>query len=204
MTTLSKRELIDRSIEGIFALLYEIARTPASYVGNERIIEALKSQGNLCTLVMESEIQGKPLRIQPISLNTLKKRLSDNGPDRDFALLDKLRVHAQQAILGVNDKQAEPKKRSLNGLEDQIADLEESVASLHAVNMVLVQALEVNRRDLISLLSMTNAGLRQSKTQKAIDRIIKILSINPAPFDDVTILSMHKHLQVVPNGKTNR
>ncbi|MGX1173977.1 hypothetical protein [Pseudomonas sp. R151218B TE3479] len=204
MTTLSKRELIDRSIEGIFALLYEIARTPASYVGNEQILEALKSQGNLCTLDMESEIQGKPLRIQPISLNTLKKRLSDNGPDRDFALLDKLRVHAQQAILGVNDKQAEPKKRSLKGLEDQIADLEASVASLHAVNMVLVQALEVNRRDLISLLSMTNVGLRQSKTQKAIDRIIKILSINPAPFDDVTILSMQKHLQVVPNGKTNR
>ena len=204
MTTLSKRELIDRSIDGIFALLYEITRTPASYIGNERIIEALKSQGNLCTLDLESEIQGKPLRIQPISLNTLKKRLSGNGPDQDFVLLDKLRGHAQQAILGVNAKQAVPKKRSVSALEDKIAELEASISSLHAVNMVLVQALEINRRDLISLLGITNTGLRQSKTQKAIDRIVKILSINPAPFDDVTILSMPKHLQGVPNGKTNR
>ncbi len=204
MSTLRKRELIDRSIDGIFSLLYEITREPGKYVGNEQIVEALKSQGNLCALDMESPIKDEPWCIQPISLNTLKKRLSENGPDRDFALLDKLRVHAQQAIFKFDDKLIKPKSRSRTALEDQILDLKASVSSLQAVNMVLVQALEVNRRDLITLLGVTNTGLRQSKTQKAIDRIIKILSINPAPFDDVTVLSVQQHLQVVPNGKTNR
>lgn len=204
MSALSKRELIDRSIDGMFSLLYEIIRNPVNYAGNEQILEALKSQGNMCALDIESAVQDKLLRIQPISLNTLKKRLSENGPDRDFKLLDKLRAHAQQSILNLNDRHEEPKKRSRTALEDQIVDLKASVSSLHAVNMVLVQALEVNRRDLITLLAVTNTGLRQSKTRKAIDRIIKILSINPAPYDDVTVLSMQQHLQVVPSGETNR
>jgi hypothetical protein len=65
--------------------------------------------------------------------------------------------------------------------------------------MVLIQALEVNRRDLITIADTANTGLRQKRIKDAINRIIKILGLNPAPFDDVTILSMKKHLQLVPH-----
>lgn len=70
--------------------------------------------------------------------------------------------------------------------------------------MVLVQALEVNRRDLITIGDTPNTGLRQKRINDAIKRIIKILGLNPAPFDDVAILSMNNHLKLVPHEKANR
>lgn len=204
MSTLTKREQIEQSIDGIFKLLHEIRREPGSYAENEQVLHALKSQGYLCALEMEFWIRDEQVKIQPISLNTLKKKLAGNGPDRDFTYLDKLRTHAQDAIAKFSEEPPEPKKRSRSAIESQIENLKASVSSLHAVNMVLVQALEVNRRDLITIADTANTGLRQKRINDAINRIIKILGMNPAPFDDTSILSMEKHLKLVPNDKTNR
>ncbi|MCY1298443.1 hypothetical protein D9M70_479330 [compost metagenome] len=204
MSTLPKRELIDQSIGNIFKLLSDIACSPGSYVENKQVFNALKSQGSLCALDLDFTIQNKKFAIRPISLNTLKKRLSDNYSDKNFQHLDKLRVQAQAAIRKFSEELTTPKKRTRSALEDQIEELKTSVATLHAVNMVLIQALEVNRRDLITISDTPSTGLRQKRINDAINRIIKILSLNPAPFDDVTILSMKKHLQSVPNEKENR
>lgn len=204
MSTLPKRELINQSIENIFKLLTDIVCSPRSYVDNEQILNALKSQGSLCALDLDFSILDKQFAIRPISLNTLKKRISDNYSDRNFQHLDKLRVQAQVAIRKLSKELSTPKKRSRTALEDQIKELKTSVTTLYAVNMVLVQALEVNRKDLITISDTVNTGLRQKRINDAINRIIKILGLNPAPFDDVTILSMKKHLQLVPNEKENR
>lgn len=204
MSTLPKRELIDQSIGNIFKLLTDIGCSPDRYVDNERVLTALKSQGSLCGLDLEFSIQEKHLAIRPISLNTLKKRLSDNYSDKNFQHLDKLRVQAQVAIRKFSEERTTPKKRSRSALEDQIEELKTSVATLHAVNMILVQALEVNRRDLITISDTANTGLRQRRINDAINRIVKILGLNPAPFDDVTILSMKTQLQLVPSEKANR
>ncbi|MDH4559701.1 hypothetical protein DM872_14010 [Pseudomonas taiwanensis] len=201
MSTLPKRELIDQSIGNIFKLLSDIAYSPGSYVENKQVFNALKSQGNLCALDLDFTVQDEQLAIRPISLNTLKKRLSDNSSDINFQHLDKLRVQAQAAIRKFSEDLTTPKKKTRSALEDQIEELKKSVATLHAVNMVLIQALEVNRRDLITISDTPSTGLRQKRINDAINRIIKILNLNPAPFDDITILSMKKHLQSVPNEK---
>nr|ACP17949.1 hypothetical protein [Pseudomonas nitroreducens] len=204
MSKSPKRELIDESIGNILKLLSDIVQSPGDYVENEQILSALKSQGGLCALDLKLSIRNTQLRIIPISLNTLKKRLSDKQSDISFNHLDKLRMQALAAIRKFSNEPTTPKKRTRSALEDQIEELKASVTTLHSVNMVLVQALEVNRRDLITISETSNTGLRQKRINDAINRIIKILGLNPAPFDDTTILSMENHLQLVQNGKKNR
>lgn len=201
MSTLSKRELIDLSINNMFRLLYEIGRTPRNYAENKQILHALKSQGNLCALNINFSIGNESLTIYAISLNTLKKRLTDNAPNLDLMHLDKLRMHAHLAIEKLSKLPNEPKKRSRTALMKQVEELKANVSSLHAVNMVLVQALEVNRRDLMTIADTSNTGLRQRRINEAINRIIRILGLNPTPFDDVTMLSIKTHLQVVSGEK---
>lgn len=204
MPTLSKRELIDQSIENIFRLLIEVASFPENYVNAGDIVTALKSQGSLCSLNVQLTIDNEQLTIRPLSLNTLKKRLSKNGLDKDFEHLDKLRVHTLDVIKNFGEDLSTPNKRTRSALEDQLEKLKDSIATLHAVNMVLVQALEVNRRDLITISDTSSTGLRQKRINDAINRIIKILGLNPAPFDDITVLSMKNHLELVANEKANR
>ncbi|MGY2096059.1 hypothetical protein [Pseudomonas simiae] len=204
MSTLTKREQIDQSIESIFRLLEDVCRAPGAYAENEKVLHALKSQGCLCALDAEFSIRNEQVAIKPISLNTLKKRLAENGPDRDFIYLDKLRAHAQAAITALSEDPPVQKKRSNSALEQQVEELKASVSQLHAVNMVLIQALEVNRRDLITIADTPGTGLRQKRIKDAIDRVIRILRMNPAPFDDITLLSTEKHLKLVPNEKTSR
>lgn len=204
MSTISKRQLIDQTIENIFKLLIEVGSYPGKYVDMEIILIALKSQGSLCSLDIEFTIGNEQLIIRPISLNTLKKRLTEKVFDRDFHHLDKLRILALDATRRFGKALAPPKKRTLSVLQDQVEKLKGSIATLHAVNMVLVQALEINRRDLITIADTPGTGLRQKRINDAINRVIKILGLNPAPFDDVTVLSMKKHLQLVHDEKTNR
>lgn len=204
MSTLSKREQIDRSIDSIFKVLDDIRRAPDAYAENEKVLDALKSQGSLCSLDGEFWIQNEQVTIKPISLNTLKKRLAENGPERNLAYLDRLRTHAQAAINALSEDPPEQKKRSNSALEQEVEDLKASLTQLHAVNMVLIQALEVNRRDLITIADTAGAGLRQKRIKDAIDRVVRILGMNPAPFDDITLLSTEKHLKLVPNEKKNR
>lgn len=204
MKTMTKRELIDHSIESIFRLLIDIGHSPATYAKNEQILNALKSQGCLCSLDMDFSIRDEQFMIRPISLNTLKKRLVGAEADRDFEYLDRLRSHAQQVMYRSEEELTAPKKRTLTALEEQIDELKNSISSLQAINMVLIQALEVNRRDLITISDTANTGLRQKRIKDAINRIIKILGLNPAPFDDVTLLTMKKPLQLVPHDQTTR
>ena len=204
MSTLTKRELIDQSIESIFRLLHDIGRAPSTYAENKQVLHSLRSQGNLCSLDIEFSIRDEHLSIRPISLNTLKKRLVDNDADRSFEHLDKLRARAQTAIQKFGEEIHAPNKRSRSALEDKVEELKASVSSLQAVNMVLVQALEVNRRDLITIADTANTGLRQRRINDAINRVIKILGLNPAPFDDLECLSMKTHWQLVPDDKANR
>lgn len=202
MKNLTKRELIDQSIDNMFSLLSEIGCHPSNFVAYENVVRALSSQGGLCALNIDFQIESNQYSIQPMSLNTLKKRLLNNGPDRDFEYLDRLRVHALMAITRHNAPPIiAPKKRTKSFLESRMSESESSLSRLHAVNMVLIQVLEVNRRDLLTISQTTNTEIRQKRINDAINRIIKILSLNPAPYDDLTLISKQTHLQLVSNEK---
>ncbi|HGA2317390.1 MULTISPECIES: hypothetical protein [Pseudomonas putida group] len=199
-----KRTLINQSIDAMFELLSDICQRPRHYEHNEQVIAALQSQGGLCNLDIDFSINDKQFSIRPLSLNTLKKRLSENGAERDLSYLDRLRSHAMAGLAKLQENPVKVQdKRSLSGLADKVEELEAEVASLQAANMVLIQALDVNRRDLISILDTTLEGLRQKRIKDAVNRIIRILSLNPTPFNDVSLLSTKSHLQLVPNEKKN-
>ncbi|WP_371229681.1 hypothetical protein ACAW63_24240 [Pseudomonas sp. QE6] len=204
MSTSPKHQLINNSIINILELLEDIERSPGNYINNAQILNALKSQGGICALNLDLFILNKQIAIRPISLNTLKKRLSDNHSDTNFQRFNRLRLQAQMAMKKLSEELIAPKKTARSAMKDQIEELKASVATLHAVNMVLIQALEVNRRDLITISDTANTGLRQKRINDAINRMINILSLNPPPFDDMAISSMRKHLQLVPNEKKIR
>lgn len=201
MKNQSKRELIDVSIDNIFKLLIDICRSPNTYIDNVKLVTALKSQGSLCDLDMEFSIDGTIFTIHPLSLNTLKSRTIHNIHEKSLPQLDKLRRSALRAILGNEQKHSNTsKKRTRSALEDQIVKLKDSVHKLHAANLVLIQALAINRRDLITISKTNSNGLRQKRIDDALNRIIKILNLNPEPFDDIAIFSI-THLELVHNEK---
>lgn len=194
MKTQSKRELIEISIDNIFTLLLDACGSPSKYIDNVKFVTALKSQGALCDLEMEFSIDETIFSIHPLSLNTLKSRIMQNTHEKSLSQLDKLRRTALRAILG-NENTS--KKRTKSALEDQIIKLKDSADQLRAANLVLIQALAINRRDLITISNTNNNGLRQKRINDALNRIIKILNLNPGPFDDIAILSMKTHLELV-------
>lgn len=197
-----KQKIIDVSINSIFLLLLDACRFPTAYSNNLKFIAALKSQGSLCSLDMEFSVDGVCYSILPLSLNTLKNKTKNNTYEKSLPFLDKLRRQAKKAILETSAPSATTfTKRSKSALEDKIQKQKDSIDQLHAINLVLTQALAINRRDLLTIANTNNNGLRQKRINDAIDRIIKILSLNPEPFNDVAILSMKTHLELVNNEK---
>lgn len=205
---MTKQEKVRSSIENRFILLRKIVSTPEEFKQHDHLFTALATQGNLCKLNITITADPEQLVITPISLNTLKKWLSKNNTGDNFEHLDKLRLRALQELnKPANNNQEQEstfKNRTRSSLEFETKNLKSKISELHAVNMVLIQALEVNRRDLLSISRTVSDSDRQQRIEKSINRIIKILSINPAPFDDISLLSMKPSLQVVNNEKKNR
>jgi len=204
MSIRHKREQINRSIDSIFKLLIDIANEPKKYAENELVIEALKKQGKLCSLTMDISINNEQVMLRPLSLNTLRHRLYDESRDRNFAQLEKLRACALSAIQKLHSHPAKQSTRTRDSLQSQIEDLRETISSLRAANMVLIQALEINRRDLITISDTTNTGLRQKRISDAINRTISILNMTPDSFNDHSSSTSSPRLKLVPNETQNR
>jgi len=199
---MSKQDTVKASIEGRFKLLAYVYEHPEKYVSDANMIEGLATQRSLCKLNAVIKAGKTEINLEPISLNTLKKWLSLKGPGENFEHMNKLR---HQALERIRKPISEPiesdiksNKRTRTGLTLKVEEHEATIAQLHAANMVLIQALEVNRRDLLTISRATRPGDRQQHIEKAINRIIKILSLNPSPYDDVALLSMKPSLQLVP------
>lgn len=204
MTTETKRALIDRSICNIFRLLSDIIDHPGSYVEDQQVISALRSQGRLSSLALEFTIDNERLTINPISLNTLKKRLTESTPQNNFESLNQLRIHAKIALSRCGKEKPRYSKRSLAALIDQVANLKSSISSLQAVNMVLLQVLEVNRRDLLTISNTANESLRQKRIDDALSRMIRILGLNPPPFAKLKTVPPTSPLRLASDYEANR
>lgn len=204
MTTETKRELIDRSICNIFRLLSDIIDHPGSHAEDQHVINALRSQGRLSSLALEFTIDNERLTINPISLNTLKNRLTASAPPNNFECLNQLRNHAQIALSRYGKEKSSPPKRSSAALLEQVANLKSSISSLQAANMILLQALEVNRRDLLTISNTANTSLRQKRIDDAISRMIYILGLTPPPFAKLKTVSPTSPLKLASDDEANR
>lgn len=199
MKNATKKNITNNSIAATFILLRDILNSPSNYITNEIIKEALKTQGSLCSLELSFSVGNLEYHIKPMSLNTLKKNLDENNPTNNFSLLNKLRQQAKNTITNYSAAPSKTRPRTKAGLDTYNSELKEEIHSLHRINMVLLQALANNIKDFTTIERTPNTGLRQSRIQKAISRTLKILSLNPAPFDDVSNINRN-HLQLVVNN----
>lgn len=193
----TKKNIIDNSITAIFILLRDILNSPGNYITNEKIKDALKTQGSLCSLDFKFSAENLEYHINPMSLNTLKKTLDENNPTKNFSHLNKLRLQAKNSISNYNTTPSKTRSRTKAGLDTYNSELEAEIHSLHRINMVLLQALANNIKDFNTIERTPNAGLRQNRIQKAIGRTVQTLSLNPTPFDDISLINSRKHLQLV-------
>lgn len=70
--------------------------------------------------------------------------------------------------------------------------------------MVLLQVLEVNRRDLLTISDTANASLRQKRIDDALSRMISILGLNPPPFSQLKTVSPTSPLKLASDYEANR
>jgi hypothetical protein len=197
MRKLSKRELIQQSITSIFTLLTEIRNQPEAYIENNVITKALRSQSGLCNLDISFSSDGQTYSIRPLSLNTLKQKLATSNSFENFDHFNRLRLLANDSLANHRPKPSKEKKRTKLGLQDTVEKLKNSIEVLHSVNMVLLQALATNMKDLKTIKDTPNTGLRQKRIDDAMQRMTLILTLNPAPFDDVSLPISRKHLRLV-------
>jgi len=196
---MSKRELIERSIEAMFALLKEVQANPASYLEDTVILKALKSQGGVCKLDYAFTSGGRDYHIKPLSLNTVKQKLDSSITVEDFHYLNKQRSLANEAVTKFTHKPSKERARTKAGLEDTVQELKDYIDTLHATTDVLLQALWINRRDFKTIRDTQSLGLRQQRIDAALQRMSLILSLNPEPFNGVGNPVDRKHLRVVTN-----
>jgi hypothetical protein len=201
MNSVSKKEQIGQSIISIFILLKKIQTNPENYFENEAITKSLRNQSNLCKLYYTFMSDGCEHHIFPLSLNTIKHKLSNSDIPGTFEELNTLRLLALDSIRNYRSPQKNVKKRNKSGLEDTIRELNASVASLHSTNMVLLQAIVTSINDLKTIKDTPNTGLRQKRIDDALQRITLILSINPTPYNDVTSAYPLKNLRLITNDQ---
>jgi hypothetical protein len=199
MSRLSKQELIEQSIRGIFILLKEIRSNPDHFVENKVIVMALRSQGGLCKLDLTFTSGGQEYCIKPVSLNTLKQKLDNSETVDDFHYLNKERLAASEALTDFEVKPSKERKRTKSGLEDTVSELKSYIDILHATTDVLLQTIATSRRDLKTIRDTPNTGLRQKRIDDALQRMTLILSLNPEPFNSSTSPIDRKHLRLVNN-----
>ncbi|KJG10176.1 hypothetical protein C0W96_06580 [Photobacterium kishitanii] len=100
-------------------LLESIISDPEPFKEDEIIKKSLISQGAI------AKYENRELGIFSCSVNTYKS-VSNDLLLRGFTEIDKLRLHAQDAILGKKNKAKKPPKGRIAALEDELKELKKS------------------------------------------------------------------------------
>ncbi|MFI5305272.1 MAG: hypothetical protein ACHQYP_10835 [Nitrospiria bacterium] len=124
-----------QSILRLRELLREIINNPARFTEDASLREALKSQGGLSKLTVESR------RIFSSSLNTVK-RIAETALEGGFDALDRLRLGAQEAIAEERTKINRSNKITKIGLRKRINELESTNQQIRQDLLIITHALE--------------------------------------------------------------
>ena len=138
MTTDKRVQKNTISISAIRALLKSIVKSPERYSEEEPLLHALNSQGGIAKLEYETEIDSKPVKKLPMSLNTLKS-YADQEFDEGFAGIDRIRLKALDSVQTFIARSVRPDSRSRVGLQARIHDLEEELDKHRSINFILLR-----------------------------------------------------------------
>lgn len=164
---------IERSIKSIIALrnfLIDVCEKPESFVSDNSLRDALKSQGGLAKYT-DSE-----LGISSTSINTLKRLCAEviNG---GFKALDDLRKGALERIEEHEHREKASNKRTRTGLVKRVNELEKDILLLKQTNYLLAQALYEVISDIKSVANVEDEAARGRRSQEAIRKLLALMSI---------------------------
>jgi hypothetical protein len=201
---MSWNELKDKqtsSLECTNKLLRSVIANPGKYANDKTITDALTSQSSIAKLSANVEIDGKPLNILPMSLNTFKTRSEERMPG-GFAAIDQLRKDAAKAIEADKNKPTLKNSRSKQALSEKVTELTASLESVKRSNLILLQTLSDVRFQIDTVLDAPDEFTRRSRASKMIKRITAITSLNPEKFQIPALTSASISL-IQPKSKGN-
>ena len=183
---------VEKTQENVFKLrdfLLEVCSNFQDYFGNEEVLNALISQGNL------AKYESKELEITASSLNTLKRtseKLFSNGFDE----LDKLRVLALDKLSNSVDNSVS--RNTKDYYQDRCKKLEQELEQQQQINLLAIHELMNDIQLLKNIQNVNETKLIHSLCEKHIKRL-QSYALNFAEFAP---LKKESHLALV-KGKSN-
>ncbi|WP_447903399.1 hypothetical protein [Pseudomonas serbica] len=179
----NKSKTVVDSIIARISLLEAIVQSPKTYISEENIIKALSSQGSLASLTHTFMSNEKTFTILPLSVTTLKAKISTVSDGLTWESFDALRLQARDCILqAARTNDSSPKQTKL-GLKESLANVETELENQREINFRLIQAISKTVGSIRDSLSITKAELRAKHAEETIQTIYMILGLNDFPFN---------------------
>lgn len=166
------------SIENTRKLLLSVIATPSKYLDNAQIRDALISQASMAKLDLRTNIEGEPIYITPLSLNTFKQRSEERLPG-GFSAIDSLRKNAALAINKEEQKPPTKNNRTREAILEQLAEANLNLDIHKRSNLILLQTLSDVRSKLDGVVSAKDEVTRKIRAAEILKRITAITSLNP-------------------------
>lgn len=187
----NKAAQVEKSIRSIIRLLQIIISQPSAFINNRLIRDALTSQKRLAGLTYSEDIGSEPIRVTPLSLTTLKSKISNLSDGFDFKSLDNLRIQAVDAIalaevcsdLNPGDPLSTPKLSTKEKLQQEVHSLRDALEKQREANFRLLQTLNRSISAIENIKGVSDKDLRLRKADLEIDSIKKTLLLNDYPFN---------------------
>lgn len=179
----NKSETVVDSILARIKLLESILQSPKSYTSDKTIIKALSSQGSLASLTHTFMSNNEKFTIVPLSVTTLKAKISTVSDGLTWESFDALRLQARDSIIqAVRTNNSLPKQTKL-GLKESLAHAEAELEKQREINFRLIQAISKTVGSIRDSLSITKTELRAKHAENTIQTIYMVLGLNDFPFN---------------------
>ncbi|ANY86224.1 hypothetical protein IEC33019_0640 [Pseudomonas putida] len=191
----NKSKQIEDSIIALIKLFESAIADPKRFFDNAVICNALKSQGGVASLNHTFEDDNITYCIKPLSITTLKAKMSTLSDGFTWETFDKLRIQAHDAIEHAHVQKAQDQKTTKIGLKESLSIAELHLERQREMNFRILQAVGQALTILDGVVSIADEELRAKRTRDAKEIIYKCLSLNEFPFNKIdrtaTIVTLH-------------
>lgn len=154
-------------------LLAEVCKAPRSFLADESLLAALKSQGAL------AKYSSADLGIKACSLNTLKKR-AESDLAGGFLALDRLRLSALKSFDAIRAQESKSTKTTKAGLAMRVLELENDIVEVRCDLEILSDALERSLRQARTYADQAGPVVKE-RCKKEQREILSLLGLRGQP-----------------------
>lgn len=139
---------------------------------------------------------GTSYYIKPLSITTLKAKISTISEGLTWETFDQLRTQALDAVEHATEHKTQGQKETKIGLKDSLANANYNLEKQREINFRLLQAIGQAVTALEGISSISDGDLRAKRARDATEMILRCLSLNEFPFNKVertaTLLTLHQ------------